>query len=113
MDKKVVSILQGLEEDEPFFRGLVPWTGFRQLGLHYQPDKRRSGNSKYTLKQMLRLALQGITSFSTRPLYYAAYLGLGFSLISVLYIPYALISYFTGHAISGWTSLIVIITFFG
>lgn len=62
---------------------------------------------------MVSFALQGITSFSTRPLYAAAYLGFLISLFSVLYIPYVLISYYFGHYISGWASVIVTIAFFG
>ncbi len=113
INKKVVRILQGLEEHELFFRGLVKWVGFRQVGISYEPRLRTSGQSKYTFLKMMRFAIQGITSFSTKPLYLAAYLGIIFSLFSVLYVPYALISYFFGHAISGWTSVIMIMTFFG
>ncbi|MGL1161887.1 glycosyltransferase, partial [Vibrio parahaemolyticus] len=63
-------------------RGLVKWMGFPQIGIEYNSALRYQGESKYTLKKMLRFALQGITSFSTRPLYIAAYLGFFFSLSS-------------------------------
>lgn len=62
---------------------------------------------------MVSFALKGITSFSTKPLYFATYLGLIFSLLSLLYIPYILYSYFFGKVVSGWTSVIATITFFG
>jgi polyisoprenyl-phosphate glycosyltransferase len=101
------------EEYEPFFRGLVKWAGFKQLPIEYEPEQRRSGKTKYTSKKMIRLALQGITSFSIRPLYAATYMGFGFAALSTLYIPYALYSYFFGYTISGWTSVIVTIVFFG
>lgn len=113
LSKKVVSVLQDLEEYELFFRGLVKWVGFRQIGIEYVPEERRSGKSKYTLKKMIRFALQGITSFSTKPLYIAAYLGFAFSMLSLLYIPYILVSYFFGHTVHGWVSVIVTIAFFG
>ena len=113
VDKRVVNILQGLEEQELFFRGLIKWLGFKQIGVEYQPDQRKGGQSKYTFKKMVRFAVQGITSFSTKPLYIAAYLGFIFSIISLLYIPYVLISYFFGHIVSGWVSVIVTIAFFG
>jgi dolichol-phosphate mannosyltransferase len=62
---------------------------------------------------MFGFALRGITSFSIHPLYAAAYLGFIISFLSVLYVPYALISYYFGHTISGWASVIVTIAFFG
>ncbi|RYZ21976.1 MAG: glycosyltransferase [Chitinophagaceae bacterium] len=113
IDRKCVQVLQSMEEHELFFRGLVKWIGYKQIAVEYQPAARRAGKSKYTLRKMLRFALQGITSFSTKPLYFAAYLGFAFALASVLYLPYALISYYFGHVVNGWTSVIVTITFFG
>ncbi|RYY85459.1 MAG: glycosyltransferase [Chitinophagaceae bacterium] len=113
LDRKCVLVLQKMREHEPFFRGLVKWIGFRQVAIEYQPAERRAGRSKYTFRKMMRFALQGITSFSTKPLYFAAYLGFVFSLASLIYLPYALISYYFGHVVSGWTSVIVTITFFG
>jgi len=113
LDRKAVQVLQQMEEHELFFRGLVKWIGYQQIAIPYQPRQRRAGKSKYTVRKMLRFALQGITSFSTKPLYFAAYLGFVFSLLSVLYLPYALVSYYYGQAVNGWTSVIVTITFFG
>ncbi|MDQ6609070.1 MAG: glycosyltransferase family 2 protein, partial [Bacteroidota bacterium] len=113
VDKKVVKVLKRFDEHELFFRGLVKWVGFKQIGIEYTANERKGGRSKYTVKKMVRFAVQGITSFSTKPLYYAAYLGLLFSLSSLLYVPYALISYYFGYTVSGWTSIVVIIAFFG
>jgi glycosyltransferase involved in cell wall biosynthesis len=113
MDRKVVDIFRNFTETDLFMRGLVKWMGFRQIGIEYDPGQRVSGESKYTLRKMIRFAIQGITSFSTRPLYIAVYLGFIFSLASLLYIPYIAYSYFFGHTISGWTSIIVAIVFFG
>lgn len=113
MDRKVVDVFRNFRENDLFLRGLVKWLGFQQIGIEYEPALRNEGKSKYTFKKMIRFALQGITSFSTRPLYIAVYLGFIFSLLSTLYIPYILYSYFSGHVISGWTSIIVTIAFFG
>ncbi|MFL5739886.1 MAG: glycosyltransferase family 2 protein [Flavisolibacter sp.] len=113
LTKRIVNIIQGMDEHELFIRGMVKWVGFRQLGISYEVCERRSGKTKYDLSKMIRFALQGITSFSTKPLYIAAYLGFSFSLVSLLYIPYILISYLFGHIVSGWMSLIVTIAFFG
>lgn len=113
MDKKVVEAFRAFQETDLFMRGLVKWMGFRQQGLEYDPGHRTQGKSKYTMKRMIRFALQGITSFSTRPLYIATYLGFIFSLLSLLYIPYILYSFYFGHIISGWASMIATIAFFG
>jgi glycosyltransferase involved in cell wall biosynthesis len=96
MDKKVVEVFRAFKETDLFMRGLVKWMGFTQLGIEYDPAQRTQG-----------------TSFSTRPLYIAAYLGFIFSLLSLLYVPYIIWSYYFGHAISGWASMIATIAFFG
>lgn len=113
IDKKVIDVLKDINEYDLFWRGLVKWLGFKQVPVEYTPAERASGTSKYTLKKMMELALKGITSFSTKPLSIAIYIGFISSFISFLYLPYALISYYSGHVISGWTSVIVTIAFFG
>jgi len=113
LDKKVVSQLKAIREHDIFLRGLVKWIGFKQAAIQYQPAERYSGQSKYSYKKMMLLALQGITSFSTKPLYIAIYIGFAFSFLSLLYIPYAIYSYWAGHVVSGWASLIVTVTFLG
>jgi glycosyltransferase involved in cell wall biosynthesis len=113
MDKKVVQVFRSFSEMDIFMRGLIKWMGFNQIGIEYISALRSAGDSKYTVKKMVRFALQGITSFSTKPLYIAAYLGLFFSLCSLLYIPYILYGFISGHVISGWASLIATIAFFG
>ncbi|MDI9309705.1 MAG: glycosyltransferase family 2 protein [Limnohabitans sp.] len=114
MDKKVVEVFSDFSENELFIRGLVNWLGFKQFGIDYKPAERFSGKSKYTIKKMMRFALQGITSFSTRPLYLAIFLGLGISgLAFMLYVGYVIYSLYFGHVISGWASLISTVVFFG
>jgi polyisoprenyl-phosphate glycosyltransferase len=113
VSRPVIDVLKNLNEYDLFYRGLVKWVGFRQIAVEYVQDERLSGKSKYTVRKMMRFALQGITSFSIHPLYAAAYLGFGISLLSLLYLPYALYSHYFGYAISGWASVIVTIAFFG
>ena len=113
MDRRVVEVFRTFKEIDLFMRGLVKWMGFKQIGIEYEPALRTRGKSKYTLKKMLRFALQGITSFSTRPLYIATYLGFLFSFLSLLYVPYILYSIYFGHAINGWASIVATIAFFG
>lgn len=113
LDQKVVSVFRNFYESEPFLRGLVKWLGFKQYALRYEPSKRHAGESKYTSKKMLRLAMHGITSFSVKPLYTAIYLGFAFSLISILYLPYVIYAFYTGTGVPGWASVLMSIVFFG
>ena len=113
LDKKVVDVLREIKEYDLFWRGLVKWIGFKQVSVDYIPGKRASGTSKYTFKKMMELAIKGITSFSTKPLTIAIYIGFVSSLLSFLYLPYVFYSFYHGHTISGWASVIVTIAFFG
>ncbi len=113
LDKKVAHTLASLQEDSLFFRGLVKWVGYKQLGLPYNPEERKAGETSYKTKVLFKLAIHSITSFSTKPLTIAIYLGFIFSALSLLFIPYAIISKINGIAISGWASVIVTIAFFG
>ena len=113
MNRNILDAFSHLNESELFIRGLVKWSGFRQTAVDYEPRERFAGETKYDLKKMLSFAFRGITSFSVKPLQLIAYLGLIFFLISVVLVPYALISYFIGHTVSGWTSLMISIIFFG
>ncbi|MFD2553242.1 glycosyltransferase family 2 protein [Sphingobacterium tabacisoli] len=113
LDRSVVDVMKQFHENEPFLRGLVKWVGYRQFAISYNPAERHSGQSKYSLKKMLRFALQGVTSFSTKPLYMVVYLGFLFSGLSVLYLPYVVYAFLSGHEVSGWASLIMTIVFFG
>ena len=80
---------------------------------NYDRKERMAGVSKYPLKKMISFALDGITSFSIKPLHYITYLGVVFILISIAVIIYALISYFDRDAIQGWTSLLISVWFIG
>ena len=92
---------------------MVKWAGFQQTGIPYTPNARAAGDTKYNHKALVRLALQGLTSFSVKPLNIAIYLGFSFSALSICYVPYVVYSLLYGKAISGWASTIVTIVFFG
>ncbi len=113
LDKAVVEVIRAMKDNEPFLRGIVPWVGFRQIYIPYVAQKRYSGETKYTIKKMLTLALIGATSFSIKPLFFAVYLGFTFSLLSILYIPYVIWALISGSEVSGWASLIMTVVFFG
>jgi glycosyltransferase involved in cell wall biosynthesis len=113
MDKKVIDVFKNFEENEPFIRGLIQWMGYQQVAIDYIPSKRYSGSSKYNLRKMMRFALQGVTSFSIKPLYTAVYLGFSFSMLSILYVPYVFYAVYSGIEVDGWASTIMTIVFFG
>lgn len=113
IDRKLVDIIKNLSEKDIFFRGMIAWMGFKRTVVEYEHSIRVHGNTKYSFKKMVSLAFSGLTSFSVKPLHLAMYLGLIISCLSLVYIPYALLSYYHGDAISGWASLIVTVAFFG
>jgi len=113
IDRRVVDVLSRFKENDLFIRGLIRWIGFRQVSIDYLPDKRHSGLSKYSNIKMVRFAFSAITSLSIRPLYLAVYMGFFLSLLSFLYLPYVIISYYySGHYAYGWGSVILTIVFF-
>jgi len=114
IDKKVAQVFSDFTENELFIRGIINWVGFKQFAVHYEPNERYSGKSKYTVGRMMRFAVQGITSFSTKPLSMAIILGVSLSLMAfIFYIAYVLYSVYYGHVISGWASVITTVVFFG
>lgn len=114
LDHTVVDIVRRLPEHGVFLRGLIPWLGYRQSDLHYSPDQRHAGDSKYSLFKMVRLALHGLTSSSFRPLHLSTILGAVMSFLAMLYAVYALgVKLFLGTAISGWTSLLISVVLLG
>ncbi|MFQ3544173.1 glycosyltransferase family 2 protein [Halobacillus rhizosphaerae] len=109
IDRKVCDQMAQLHEKNRFVRGLVSWVGFRQTAVEYERDERLVGESKYPLKKMLKLSLDGITSFSYKPLKLASYAGVLLSLGGFLYMLYVIyLKLFTNSTILGWSSVIVI-----
>jgi polyisoprenyl-phosphate glycosyltransferase len=112
IDRKVVRVINQLSEDKPFLRGIIKWVGFKQKPLEYEPNPRYAGNSKYNFSNLVHLATEGITSFSTKPLTFAIYLGFIFSSISMMYIPYLFISIHFHWVRWGWAPVIFTLAFF-
>ena len=113
IDRRVADVFSRFKENDLFIRGLMKWVGFKQVAIDYHPDDRHSGKSKYTFRKMVGFAFNGITSLSIRPLYLAVYLGFILSLLSFLYLPYVIWSYYySGHYAYGWGSVILTVVFF-
>lgn len=114
IDRKIVEALKNMPEQNKFLRGQIAWLGFNQTEILFNRDKRKHGKSGYPLSKMIKFALDGITSFSDKPLEYVSRLGFIISGVSFLVILYAIFShFFLKQTITGWTSLIISSMFIG
>lgn len=113
MKAHVVKNMLQLNEQNPFIRGIRAWVGFKQIGVEYERHARLEGESGYTLKKLLKIAMDGIFSFSSAPIRFITMLGvigLGFAIVYSLWI---IINYFfRGIAVQGFATLAIIISFF-
>ena len=107
MSRRVLHELAQYGEVNLFLRGLVPLVGFPSGVVEYERRERFAGTSKYPLKMMLSFALDGVTSFSIKPIRFITGLGLLIFVVSVLMLLYFLIVHWTGHTVAGWTSIMV------
>lgn len=109
MDRKVSDTLCNMREQRRFIRGMVSWAGFRQTSIDYVREERFAGETKYPMRKMIRLSIDAITSFSTKPLKIASILGFLLSAAGFVYLLIVLyLRLFTDTTQPGWTSLIVI-----
>lgn len=113
ISRRVVTVLNSMPERQRFVRGMVSWIGFRQVALPYVRQPRNAGLSSYPLRRMIRLALDAITGFSTRPLRIASLLGLLFAAMGCVGIVASVIGWAHGHTIPGWTSVMVVMLALG
>lgn len=113
MPNKSIKVLNDFKEVNLFLRGIVPLIGLSSSAVEYSRKERLAGESKYPFKKMLLFALDGITSFSTKPIKFICNLGIVISLISVIMLCYSLISKFFFSTDDGWTSIIFSIWLIG
>ena len=107
MSRRALQEMENYQEVNLFLRGIVPMIGFQTDVVTYERHERFAGESKYPLKKMLALAVDGITSLSIKPIRFIVFLGLFIFLCSFVMLGYSLVQHFLGNTISGWTSLIV------
>lgn len=114
VDRKVVEVINELPEHNKFLRGLFSWVGFEQKELEYERKERVEGKTKYPLKKMIKLGLDGIISFSSKPLKIVGGLGFLAIMLSCIILVYAIASFIFkwNNLTAGWTSLMVTVTFF-
>ncbi len=113
MSHRAVEALSKYKERNLFLRGIVPLIGFKSEMVYYERSQRVAGESKYPLRKMLKFAFDGITSFSIKPISLITTLGIVIIFFSIIALVYSLVSYFTGNAEPGWSSLIISIWFLG
>jgi polyisoprenyl-phosphate glycosyltransferase len=114
LDRRVVDVITSLSETDFFLRGIIPWVGFKTCKIDYIPDRRRFGDTKYSLRRMISFAVSGVISNSIQPLRLATLLSAAISGLAALYTLYALHIYFVyGRVVPGWTSVVVAASFIG
>lgn len=112
MDRKVVDVIKSMPEKDRFIRGMVSWVGFKQFALQYEREERYAGESKYPFWKMVKFAVDGILSFSIKPLRLSTLLGFTSSFLSLGGILYALVMWAIGAPVVGWTLMFIAIMFF-
>ena len=115
LDKKVVSSINNFQEHEPFLRGIISLVGYQHEIINYAEDLRKAGKTKYGLIRQISLAINGITSFSNRPLLLSLYGGIIAVMITFIYAAFILINkmLYSDTVIEGWTSVVLLVIFFG
>lgn len=113
MSKRALDMLSTYKEHNLYLRGMIPLVGLPWTTVDDVISERYAGKSKYTLKKMMNLAVNGITAFSVKPMYAIFYLGLFFLFIAFCIGIYVLHALITGSAVPGWSSLILSIWFVG
>lgn len=113
MSKRALEGLEQFKEVNLFLRGTVPLVGYKSTSVYYERNERIAGESHYPFSKMLNLALNGITSLSTKPLRYITTIGLVMAFISFLVIVWAVAARVMGNTVAGWTSLVGVMALIG
>lgn len=107
LSARALDALLQYKERNLFLRSMVRQLGFNEATVSYKRQERTAGESKYPLRRMLHFSVDGITSFSTAPLRWITVIGLCMTIVAIGMIIFALVQHFSGHTITGWTSLLV------
>ncbi len=115
IDREVIDFINNLTEQSLFLRGLVAWSGFPSAYVYHKREKRQAGQTHYPLTKMVNFAMEGITSFSIKPLRLASYLGFASAAVGFLGIIYGIVGkiFLPEYWVTGWTALFVGIMFLG
>ena len=114
LSRRAADAIAAMPERARFLRGMTSWIGFRQTGVQYTRDARYAGESKYPPRKLIRLALDGITSFSTAPIKLVTALGFALVVFCAGVLAWTLyVRFFTSHHPQGWTSVIAVVLLLG
>ena len=113
MSKRALDALENFKEVNLFLRGIMPLIGFKSAIVEYERNERFAGECKYPLKKMLNFALDGINSFSVKPIRFITETGFLISIISVIMFIYTIVRHILGFTVVGWSSLIISLWFLG
>lgn len=111
LSRRVLKELSGYQEVNLFLRGMIPLIGFRSSSVCYERQERLKGESHYTLKKMVALAVDGITSLSTKPIRLITGLGLMIAFLSFIGVLWSVVQVFAGKTVQGWGSIVSIVCF--
>ena len=111
-DRKVLLELKKFKEQNPFYRGIIPWIGFQSDKVLFSRPNRIGGVTGWSLKKMINFSIDGILSFSNYPMRLSFYLSIFMSLVFIFLSFYALFSFSMNKAVPGWTSIFMIVSFF-
>lgn len=113
ISSRVLNEFKNFKEVNIFLRGLIPLVGFKSTSVYYKRNERLAGESHYPLFKMIALAADGITSLSIKPIRFVTTLGIVMSFVAFIGIIWAIITALTGNAVSGWASLVCIVSLIG
>jgi len=115
IDREVIEVLKSMREENRYYRGMVSWVGFSQIGWFYERDKRYAGTSTFSFRKYVNFALNGLTSFTDKPLYFSSLLGFFITVAGFVLALSLVVAKLLDPSISirGWTSLVAIVIFFG
>jgi glycosyltransferase involved in cell wall biosynthesis len=114
VDRRAVEAFKGMREQNRFVRGMFSWVGFKQIGVPYRRAERVAGSTKYPVRKMARLAIDGIVGFSRVPLRLALNLGFSCSILALIAGAATLIAKLMGgYAVPGWSSVVIAVLFLG
>src|SRR5262245_31489280 len=114
LDRVVVDAVNRIEDQDLFLRGIVRWLGYPLVSVPFRQSYRQYGDTKYSLRRMVELAVTGIAVHSVGPLRFAIWLALGFAALGGLFLFYSIVSFFfVQHTVAGWTSIMAAIAILG
>lgn len=113
LDRKVVEVWKKLPEQDPFFRGLSAWVGFKRQSFSFKVEERTHGQSKWTAFKLLRLSLDALIGFTSKPLLFISIIGMLLELCFLVLGIQTLVRHFSGHAVEGFTTVILLLLMIG